>query len=58
MAQNKAAFKLTEIKDAHLSSITCLDWSSSLPNRILSGSEVYKLSMHVHAQWKNEKLTG
>eukprot|EP01084_Bolivina_argentea_P170152 294854_1 len=36
---NKATFKLTKLKDAHLSSITCVDWSPALPNRIMSGSE-------------------
>ena len=36
----KATFKLTKLKEAHLSSITCVDWSPALPNRIMSGSEV------------------
>ena len=35
----QATFKLTKLKDAHLSSITCVDWSPALPNRIMSGSE-------------------
>mmetsp|Transcript_4983 Transcript_4983/g.8443 ORF Transcript_4983/g.8443 Transcript_4983/m.8443 type:complete len:376 (+) Transcript_4983:32-1159(+) len=37
--QSQATFKLTKLKEAHLSSITCVDWSSALPNRIMSGSE-------------------
>lgn len=36
----QATFKLTKLKEAHLSSITCVDWSPALPNRIMSGSEV------------------
>jgi len=37
--ESQATFKLTKLKEAHLSSITCVDWSPALPNRIMSGSE-------------------
>ena len=36
----QATFKLTKLKEAHIASITCVDWSAALPNRIMSGSEV------------------
>ena len=39
-AEPKATFKLTKLKEAHLSSITCVDWTPRMPNRIMSGSEV------------------
>ena len=62
--QQNATFKLTKLKkkgtgDAHLASITCVDWTSALPNRLMSGSEVLDLFRHSlpikHAFLSSEK---
>lgn len=47
--EQSATFKLTKLKkkgtgDAHLGSITCVDWTAALPNRLMSGSEVLSVS--------------